>query len=83
MTEQHFDRLAAVGAILAKFIFYPLGGERDEALRYVRWCHERGIRVKIHTGGVSRSGVSQICGYDVLAWLQPDIAAHSAAARSR
>jgi enamidase len=76
MTEQHFDRLAAVGAILAKFIFYPLGGPHDEALRYVRWCHERGIKVKIHTGGVSRSGVSQICGYDVLAWLQPDIAAH-------
>ena len=76
MSEQHFDRLAAVGAILAKFIFYPLGGPHDEALRYVRWCHERGIKVKIHTGGVSRSGVSQICGYDVLAWLQPDIAAH-------
>jgi enamidase len=76
MTEPHFDRLAAVGAILAKFIFYPLGGRRDEALRYVRWCHERGIKVKIHTGGVSRSGVSQICGYDVLSWLQPDIAAH-------
>ena len=81
MTEQHFDRLRAVGAILAKFIFYPLAGRsdeelRDEALRYVRWCHERGIKVKIHTGGVSRSGVSQICGYGVLSWLQPDIAAH-------
>jgi enamidase len=76
MQEQHFDRLKAVGAILAKFIFYPLTGARDEALRYVQWCHERGIKVKIHTGGVSRSGVSQICGYDVLAWLQPDIAAH-------
>jgi enamidase len=76
MTEQHFDRLAAVHAILAKFIFYPLGAGREEALRYVGWCRERGIRVKIHTGGVSRSGASQICGYDVLAWLQPDIAAH-------
>ena len=76
MTEQHFDRLKAVGAILAKFIFYPLGAGREEALRYVRWCHERSIKVKIHTGGVSRSGVSQICGYDVLSWLQPDIAAH-------
>ena len=50
--------------------------DRDEALRYQRWCRERGIRTKIHTGGVSRSGVSQICGYDVLSWLQPDIAAH-------
>ena len=76
MTEEHFDRLAAVKSILAKFIFYPLAAGRDEALRYQRWCRERGIRTKIHTGGVSRSGVSQICGYDVLSWLQPDIAAH-------
>jgi enamidase len=76
MAEEHFDRLAAAGSILAKFIFYPLATGRDEPLRYVRWCHARGIKVKIHTGGVSRSGVSQVCGYDVLAWLQPDIAAH-------
>ena len=76
MTEEHFDRLAAVKSILAKFIFYPLNAGRDEALQYQRWCRARGIRTKIHTGGVSRSGVSQICGYDVLSWLQPDIAAH-------
>jgi enamidase len=76
MTEQHFDRLAAVNSILAKFIFYPLNAGRDEALQYQRWCRARGIRTKIHTGGVSRSGLSQICGYDVLSWLQPDIAAH-------
>ncbi len=59
MTEQHFDRLAAVKSILAKFIFYPLAAGRDEPLRYQRWCRERGIRTKIHTGGVSRSGVSR------------------------
>jgi enamidase len=76
MTEQHFDRLQAAGSILAKFIFYPLGRDRAEALQYQRWCRARGIRTKIHTGGVSRSGVSQICGYDVLSWLKPDIAAH-------
>jgi enamidase len=76
MSEAHFDRLAAVGSILAKFIFYPLEADRAEARRYVDWCHARGIRVKVHTGGVSRSGASQVCGYDTLAWLQPDIAAH-------
>jgi enamidase len=76
MTEDHFDRLAAARSILAKFIFYPLNRGRDEALQYQRWCRARGIRTKIHTGGVSRSGVSQICGYDVLSWLKPDIAAH-------
>ena len=42
----------------------------------MRWCRERGIRVKVHTGGVSRSGLSQMCGYDILAWLEPDVAAH-------
>lgn len=44
----------------------------------MRWCHERGMRVKVHTGGVSRSGASQVCGFDTLAWLQPDVAAHVA-----
>ena len=76
MTEAHFDRLAAVGARLVKFLFYPLESHRDEASRYVAWARERGIRSKVHTGGVSRSGLSQICGYDTLSWLQPDIAAH-------
>lgn len=76
MNETHFDRLAKVGSILAKFLFYPLGTNPEEAKRYVRWCRERGIRTKVHTGGVSRSGLSQICGFEILSWLQPDIAAH-------
>ncbi len=76
MTEAHFDRLAAAKAICAKFIFFPLATNKDEALRYTRWCRARGIRTKVHTGGVSRSGLSQMCGYDILSWLQPDIAAH-------
>lgn len=76
MTDEHFDRLSAVGARIAKFIFYPLHANRDEAQRYVRQCRERGIRIKVHTGGVSRSGASRVCGYEILSWLQPDIAAH-------
>jgi len=76
MQPSHFDRIAAHGTRFAKFIFYPLDENPDEAKNYVRWCHERGIRVKVHTGGVSRSGSSQMCGYDILSWLQPDIAAH-------
>ena len=78
MTEAHFDRLADAGAILAKFIFYPLDDDPEEARRYVAWCRERGINVKVHTGGVSRSGASRVCGFETLAWLQPDIAAHVA-----
>jgi enamidase len=76
MTEAHFDRLAAAKSILAKFIFFPLAARKDEALRYTEMCRARGIRTKVHTGGVSRSGLSQMCGYDVLSWLKPDIAAH-------
>jgi enamidase len=76
MTEDHFDRLAAAKSILAKYLFFPLGTNKDEALRYNAWCRARGIRIKVHTGGVSRSGLSQMCGYDILQWLQPDIAAH-------
>ena len=78
MTEADFDRLAAAGSMLVKFLFYPLERDPEEAKRYSAWCRERGIRTKVHTGGVSRSGVSQICGYETLAWLQPDIAAHVA-----
>lgn len=76
MQESHFDRLAQAGAKLVKFLFYPLEADRAEASRYVAWARERGIRSKVHTGGVSRSGLSQVCGYETLAWLQPDIAAH-------
>jgi amidohydrolase family protein len=76
MREEHFDRLAAAKSICAKFIFFPLAANKDEALRYQQWCRARGIRTKVHTGGVSRSGLSQMCGYDILSWLQPDIAAH-------
>jgi len=76
MTEAHFDRLATAGAVLAKFIFFPLDERRDEAMRYSALLRERGIRAKVHTGGVSRSGSSRVCGFETCAWLQPDIAAH-------
>jgi enamidase len=76
MNDSHFDRLKDAGAILAKYLFYPLATHKDEALRYNAWARERGIRMKVHTGGVSRSGLSQVCGYDILSWLKPDIAAH-------
>jgi enamidase len=76
MKAEHFDRIAAHGTKFAKFLFYPLDTNKEEAQQYVRWCRERKIRVKVHTGGVSRSGTSVMCGYDILSWLKPDIAAH-------
>ncbi len=76
MTEHHFDRLAAAGCRFVKFIFFPLEDRREEAIRMVGWARARGMRVKVHTGGVSRSGASRMCGYSTLDWLQPDVAAH-------
>ncbi|MBK19948.1 MAG: adenosine deaminase [Rhodospirillaceae bacterium] len=76
MDESHFDRLAEAGSILVKFIFFPLEENKDEAIRYSEMARERGLRTKVHTGGVSRSGSSRVCGFDTLKWLQPDIAAH-------
>ncbi|HWL42087.1 MAG TPA: amidohydrolase family protein [Ilumatobacter sp.] len=77
MQPAHFDRLAAAGCRFAKFIFYPFDeAPAGEAERYVEWCHERGILVKVHTGGVSRSGASRPVGFDVVARVRPDIAAH-------
>lgn len=77
LTEEHFDRLAAEGVTQAKFIFYDwnlLGS--GEAARYLQWCRERGITVKMHSGGVSRSGSSRVAGFDIVAELRPDIVGH-------
>lgn len=76
LTEGDFDEIAADGIGCVKFIFYPYGDDVNESERYVRWCRERDIVVKIHTGGVSRSGVSRPAGLDVVKEIQPDVAAH-------
>jgi enamidase len=72
-----FAALAAAGVRLVKFIFYDYGLlPTGEAERYVAWARERGIKVKIHSGGVSRSGVSQVAGFDIVKRLGPDIVGH-------
>jgi len=76
LTEADFDEVASEGIQCVKFLFYPYGETGDEAQRYVRWCRERGIVVKIHSGGVSRSGVSRPAGANVIMDIQPDIVAH-------
>ena len=76
LTEADFDELAAEGIGCAKFLFYPYGEHGDEAHRYVDWCRERNIVVKLHSGGVSRSGVSRPAGADVIRDLRPDVVAH-------
>ena len=76
--EGDFDEVAKVGINTAKFIFYPYGDDDREAENYVRWCNERGIVVKIHSGGVSRSGVSRPAGSALVQQLAPDVVGHIA-----
>jgi enamidase len=77
LSEKDFDEIAALGIKLVKFIFYDYSLlPNGEAERYVKWAKARGIKVKIHSGGVSRSGVSQVAGFDIVTKIQPDIIGH-------
>jgi enamidase len=77
LAEKDFDEIAALGIKLVKFIFYDYSLlPNGEAERYVDWAKARGIRVKLHSGGVSRSGVSQVAGFDIVTKLRPDIVGH-------
>ena len=77
LVEKDFDEIAAFGIRLVKFIFYDysllLNGEAES---YVKWARARGIKVKIHSGGVSRSGVSQLAGWEIVRKIDPDIIGH-------
>jgi len=77
LTEKDFDEIAAADVRLVKFIFYDYSLlPNGEAERYVKWARARGIKVKIHSGGVSRSGVSQVAGFEIVRKIQPDIVGH-------
>jgi enamidase len=77
LTEEHFDRAHREGIDQLKFIFYDWNRLGDgEAQRYVEWAHQRGMTVKMHSGGVSRSGSSRVAGSDVVLAVRPDIVGH-------
>lgn len=77
MTEEHFDRALREGIDQLKFIFYDWNRLGDgEAEQYVAWAHERGMTVKLHSGGVSRSGSSRVAGADIVMAVRPDVVAH-------
>jgi enamidase len=77
LTEKDFDEIASLGIRLVKFIFYDYSLlPNGEAERYVDWARARGIKVKIHSGGVSRSGVSQVAGWEIVKTINPDIIGH-------
>jgi enamidase len=77
LVEEDFDEIHAEGIRLVKFIFYPYSDDLSEAQQYSRWCRERGIKVKIHSGGVSRSGVSRPAGFDVVSGIGVDVVGHA------
>lgn len=77
LRERDFDEMVSAGLRHLKFIFYPWGRAPDgEAENYVRWARERGLVVKIHSGGVSRSGSSRLAGHEVVTAVNPDVVAH-------
>jgi enamidase len=77
MTEADFDRMVEEDLDQVKFIFYDWSRLGDgEAQQYVEWAHERNIVVKLHSGGVSRSGSSRVAGIDVVRAVKPDIVGH-------
>lgn len=77
LTEADFDEFQESGIKLVKFIFYNWAAAPEgEAQRYVQWAHERGIKVKLHSGGVSRSGISKVAGWNVVGPVRPDIIGH-------
>lgn len=77
LTTAHFDQLADAGVANLKFIFYDWARLDDgEAAQYVAWAHERGMTVKMHSGGVSRSGSSRVAGQEVVTAVRPDVVAH-------
>ena len=76
LVEADFDEMAALGSKCVKFIFYPYGKVPGEDEQYVKWAHEKGLVVKIHSGGVSRSGSSVPAGAELILRLKPDIVGH-------
>jgi enamidase len=77
LSEADFDEFKNEGIRCVKFIFYDYDhAPRGEAEAYVQLARARGITVKIHSGGVSRSGVSRVAGADIILRLRPDVVAH-------
>jgi enamidase len=76
MTEEDFDVLAGEGCRVVKFIFFPYDRALEEGALYSQWAQARGLTVKIHSGGVSRSGLSMPAGASVVKALHPDVVGH-------
>lgn len=76
LTSSDFEAVAAAGSKCVKFIFYPYGDNPGETANYISWARQKKLKIKIHAGGVSRSGVSRAADAGVILEIQPDIIGH-------
>ncbi len=75
LTEADFDEMAEAGVQLVGEIGLSAVCTPDEAGPMVRWAQARGLRVAMHTGGVSIPGSNAIRA-DLVCAIKPDVASH-------
>lgn len=75
LTEADFDEMADAGVQLVGEIGLSAVCTPEEAGPMVRWAQARGMRVAMHTGGVSIPGSNAIRA-DLVCAIQPDVASH-------
>lgn len=75
LQEEDFAELAAEGVWLVGEVGLGSVKEPGEAAQMVRWAHQYGMKVAMHTGGTSIPGSSVVTASDVLT-VQPDVASH-------
>jgi enamidase len=75
LTEADFDEMAEAGVQLVGEIGLSSVVTPEEAAPMVRWAQARGMRVAMHTGGVSIPGSNAI-GADLVCAIRPDTASH-------
>jgi enamidase len=75
LTEADFDEMAEAGVQLVGEIGLSAVCTPEEVGPMVRWAQARGMRVAMHTGGVSIPGSNAIRA-DLVCAIRPDVASH-------
>jgi enamidase len=75
LTEADFDEMADAGVQLVGEIGLSAVCTPEEAGPMTRWAQARGMRVAMHTGGVSIPGSNAIRA-DLVCAIRPDVASH-------
>ncbi|MGH2615641.1 MAG: amidohydrolase family protein [Thermomicrobiales bacterium] len=75
LTEADFDEMAEAGVQLVGEIGLSAVCTQEEAAPMVRWARARGMRVAMHTGGVSIPGSNAIRA-DLVIAINPHVASH-------